>query len=429
MPPLSKDDIVSILTLQKLGESNRALARRFGVTENTIRYHKHRSSNPKQDRRKRLSLIDRLGLAPVVDYWWNTTKNLLPEDRAPSGEELWSHLVEDYEYKGSQKSVRKYVRSHFPKAKLRAFRRVETPPGAQTQTDWVECRGIDIGAEEGPVTLYGFVMILSHSRKAAVIWCRSMNQLSWHHAHNLAFARLGGVAAVNRIDNLKTGIIHGAGPWGEINPSYRTYAKTMGFHIDACLPRTPQHKGKTERRCGVVRTLGIERRCFMSLTDLQNWSDEKLRIQADRLRCAATGTTIREAWEAEQPLLRQIPVPMPEPFDLIRSCPVHPDCRVHFEGRTYDIPFPYVGTTIEARGCALVVQFVDPSTGAIIRTYPRGTAERHLLDSTCYEGEATDRVLPPTPLGKMARKLDQISQMEVQMRSVDIYAALAEVAR
>ena len=33
MPPLNKDDIVSILTLKKRGESNRALARRFGVTE------------------------------------------------------------------------------------------------------------------------------------------------------------------------------------------------------------------------------------------------------------------------------------------------------------------------------------------------------------------------------------------------------------
>jgi len=429
MPPLNKDDIVSILTLKKRGESNRALARRFGVTENAIRYQLKHQTKIKPDGRQRPSLIERLGLAPVVNHWWESTKNLLPEDRAPSGEQLWSHLVEDYDFSGSPKSVRKYLRSHFPKAKLRAFRRVETPPGAQTQTDWVEYRAMDIGGNDGPVTIYGFVMVLSHSRKAAVIWCTSMNQLSWHHAHNLAFARLGGIAAVNRIDNLKTGIIHGAGPWGEINPHYKTYAKTMGFHIDACLPRSPQHKGKTERRCGIMRTLGIENRCFMSLADLQHWSDEKVRIHTERTRCPATGTTIQEAWEAERLLLRPLPATMPEPFDIVRSCPVHADCRAHFEGRTYDIPFPYIGRTIEVRGCALVVQFIDPESGAIIRTYPRKTAERHLLDPTCYEGDATDRVLPPTPLGKMARRLEEISHMEVQMRSVDIYAALAEVAR
>ena len=38
-----------------------------------------------------------------------------------------------------------------------------------------------------------------------------MDQLAWHHVHNEAYRRLGGVAAVNRIDNLKTGIVHGCG--------------------------------------------------------------------------------------------------------------------------------------------------------------------------------------------------------------------------
>jgi transposase len=85
-----------------------------------------------------------------------------------------------------------------------------------------------------------------------------MTQLSWQSAHIQAFQRLGGVPAVNRIDNLKTGISHGAGPWGEINAQYRTFAKTLGFHVDACLPRSPQQKGKTERRCGVIRTLDVE---------------------------------------------------------------------------------------------------------------------------------------------------------------------------
>jgi hypothetical protein len=120
---------------------------------------------------------------------------------------------------------------------------------------------------------------------------------------------------------------------------------------------------------------------------------------------------------------------LPEPFDLVRTCPVQRDCLIHFDGRAYTVPFAYVGRSIEARGCATVVQLVDPDTGAIIRTYPRGTAARILTDPTCYEGEATDRVLPPVPLGRMAKALEAIRTMEVEMRSVDIYAALAEVAR
>jgi hypothetical protein len=44
-----------------------------------------------------------------------------------------------------------------------------------------------------------------------------VDPLSWHHAHNEALRRLGGVPAVLRIDNLKTGVAAGAGPWGEVN--------------------------------------------------------------------------------------------------------------------------------------------------------------------------------------------------------------------
>jgi transposase len=100
---------------------------------------------------------------------------------------------------------------------VRPFRRVETPPGPQTQSDWGEFREGDLGDPDGPTTLYAFVMVLSHSLKEAVVWSRSMEQLAWHHVHNEAYRRLGGVAAVNRIDNLKTGVARGCGAWGVVN--------------------------------------------------------------------------------------------------------------------------------------------------------------------------------------------------------------------
>ena len=59
---------------------------------------------------------------------------------------------------------------------------------------------------------------------------------------------LGGVPATVRIDNEKTAMARGAGAWGTINPTYRRYAATMHFHVDACPPRQPQGKGKVERR-------------------------------------------------------------------------------------------------------------------------------------------------------------------------------------
>jgi hypothetical protein len=71
-----------------------------------------------------------------------------------------------------------------------------------------------------------------------------MDQLSWHHAYNEAFRRLGPIPAVLHIDTLKTGVSHGAGPWGQPNAAYLGYARTVGCHVDACLPRFPEHKRK-----------------------------------------------------------------------------------------------------------------------------------------------------------------------------------------
>jgi hypothetical protein len=178
-------------------------------------------------------------------------------------------------------------------------------------------------------------MVLSHSRKEAVVWSRSMDQLAWHHVHNEAYRRLGGVAAVNRIDNLKAGVARGCGAWGVINEQYRAYARSLGFHVDACEVRAPEQKGKTERRVGDCKGLDLHGRHFDGLAGLQAWTDADRAARATRRICPATGSSVAASWEAEKPFLRPLPAALPEPFDLVKTAPVHKDCTIHFEGRSY----------------------------------------------------------------------------------------------
>jgi hypothetical protein len=335
-------------------------------------------------------------------------------------------LGDEHQYTGSYKSVAKYVRSTFAKPKLRPFRRVETPAGAQTQSDWLET---EVSLDGVASKVYGFIMTLSHCRMTAVIRSLSMNQLAWHRVHNEAFRRLGGVAAVNRIDNLKTGVAHGAGPWGKINESYRAYARTLGFHVDPHEVRQPQQKGKAERRVSAVRQrLGLRRR-FASLDELQAHTDDALGRDAKTRKCPVTGKSVFETWQAERELLRPLPATLPEPFDLIRTCAVYKDATIRFEGRTYTVPFRYAYGSVEVRGCSGFIQIVDRGNGQVIKRYPRGTEQLLFVDPACYEGDANRDVAAPRPLGKMARKLDEIAALPVQQRSIDIYALVAEVAR
>ncbi len=330
---------MTLQVLKEKGESNREIARKLNVSEGAVRYHLKRKAENATDGRQKKSLIEKLGLDAVIEHWWSTQVEILPDGRSPNIKLLWQYLVEEHRFSGSYKSVRKYVRGRFPAAKLRPFRRIETPPGAQTQSDWLEAK-IDLG-DEGPVTLYGFIMVLSHSRMTAVIWSRSMNQLAWHHVHNQAFARLQGVAAVDRIDNLRTGVSRGAGPWGEINECYQSYARTMGFHVDPHEVRQPQQKGKAERRVGAFKRLDLSQR-FGSVEALQAYTDEQLLKDAQSRLCPVTGKSVIASWKQERELLRPLPATLPESFDLIRTYSVHKDATIRFEGRTYTVPFEYV---------------------------------------------------------------------------------------
>jgi hypothetical protein len=133
-----------------------------------------------------------------------------------------------------------------------------------------------------------------------------------------------------------------------------------------------------------------------------------------------------EAWEAEKAFLSPLPL-LPEPFDVAVTREVAPDCTVAFEARRYSVPFAWMGKRVEVRGCSRVVQVY--AGGAIMAEHPRRGRERIVIDPRHYEGERTQDVLPPVPLGRMGRKLAEIAALTPQQRPLDLYAALAEVAR
>lgn len=425
-PRLTAEEIVTLRVLKNKGQSNTQIAHTLGVSEGAVRYHlrRHGQTDGRQDKPRKAAPV-----AEVIDQWiWRHQPAVRDGQplRPVNIRALYDWLSHEHAYAGSYKSVLRFVRDRYPRPRLRPFRRVETPAGAQAQVDWGEFHQVDVG--DGPQTLYGFVLVLSHCRKEVLIWCRRMDQLAWHHAHTEAFRRLQGVPAVLRIDNLKTGVGQGAGPWGQVNDAYRSYANGLGFHIDACLPRCPEDKGKVESKVGSLkRRLRLQGRWFDGLPGLQVWTDAELARWARQRICPATGDSVEASWQAEQARLRPLPASLPLAFEVAWTRTVQKDCTVSFEGRSYSVPFVLCGLAVEVRGCAEVVQVLHQ--GRVVAEHPRHSRARLLLQPAHYEGPGDERVAPPVPLGKMGQRLQEIVLQPVEQRPLDLYAALAEVAR
>lgn len=174
MPPkLSWEEIVTLKILKGKGENNCRIAQTLGLTEGAVRYHLRREGQA-DGRQAKPRKADEV--AAAIQHF--VADHLARDATRPVNVQLlFEWLVSEHAYAGSYKSVLRYVRDQYPPPRLRPYRRIETPPGAQAQVDWGE-ELVDLGGS--PERLYGFVLVLSHSRKEAVIWSRRMDQLAWH---------------------------------------------------------------------------------------------------------------------------------------------------------------------------------------------------------------------------------------------------------
>ena len=422
MAKLREKDVMAADVMERRGQSIRALARGFGVDESTLRYRLRRLRAGVEDGRKR----QREACAPVAEVvlaWMKEQEERVRASRRPAPvRALYDQLVVEHGFTGSYKSVWRFVRRRQARPRIRPSRRVEVRPGTQAQVDWVQTRVWveDLG---GLVKLWAFVMVLSASRMWAVVWSRRKDMASWIRCHNEAFARLGGVPLSLRPDNEKTAAGFGGGPWAEVNEGYETYAGQMGFLVNLARPRTPTDKGKVERRGRDVKWHQIRAEdCFADLGALQRTTDLRITARSKRLICPPSGLSVHESWLREKLALAPLPATLPEPFDTQVCRSVGRDCLVSFEGRRYSVPFGYAGRQVEVRGAGDRVEIL--ADHRVVKSYPRGTQARLLIDQADYEGHSTDRVARPTPLGELGEQIVLQRSWEAPKRPIERYAAV-----
>ena len=423
MTKLREKEVMCAEVWTQAGHSVRDTAGQLDVAESTLRYRLKRRRQSSEDGRKHQPEA----CAPyegVIQAWIDAQREAI--GRSDPIMSLYEQLQSEHGFTGSYKAVWRYVCRRRPPPKIRPKRRVETHPGSQAQLDWATTK-VYVADLGGWTSLSAFLMALSYSRMGSVQWSVDQSQLSWLACHNRAFQFLGGLPWSVRIDHLKTAVAQGGGPWAVLNATYTSYAQQLGFVVDCCRVGQASDKGKIERRVRDVKgsLIRTDER-FDSLSHLQQTTDSRLRERADRLICPVTGQSVLHAWRQEKSRLYPLPVTWPTPFDVQVTRTVGSDGLVAFEQRQYTVPFPFVGRPVEVRGCPQTVEIYGE--GHLLITYPRHTSCRLLIDQSCYEGEATDRVERPTPLGRIGQAIVLPQSWVASIRPLDTYAALVEQA-
>ncbi len=230
--------------------SGRQAAALLQVTEGALRYRRKRLASGARDRRAEQATAV-AGMEAAVTTVLEALAPTAPEGRPICGRLVFEALVRDHGYTGSYPALIRYLRRARGRSPVRAVRRVELPPGMQAQHDWLEER---VALAGSPVRVFGLLGTLAHSRGSALWLGLRMTQVAWQAGHAALFQSYGGVPRVVRIDNLKTAVAAGAGPSAVFTPAFQAFATSCGFTIDPCRVRTPQDKGKVERRVRVIHT-------------------------------------------------------------------------------------------------------------------------------------------------------------------------------
>lgn len=255
-------------------------------------------------------------------------------------------------YGGGGDHFRHRIAELRPRKPAEAFLRLQTLPGEQGQCDWAHFGSVRVGRAQRK--LYGFVMVLAYSRWIFLYFCFDIGMAGFIRGHVLAFAAFGGVPRTILYDNLKSAVLDRVGDAIVFHPQLLAMAEHYRFEPRPVAPARGNQKGRVERAIRYIRDNFFAGRSFTDLRDLNEQARQWATQEAARRKCPGDHTlTVAQAFEAERPLLVQLPS---NPFADYERKEVRVDKTpyVRFDLNDYSVPAQYV--------CRQLVVFASETT-------------------------------------------------------------------
>ncbi len=394
---------MDIRALHRQGLTYAEIGRVVGRDWRTVKRYLTEGAQPRYRRKRVGSKLD--PFKPLIDQW-------LAKDAGLQATRIHQDLVRDYGFAGGYPTVRRYVERARPRTPEPVSERFETAPGHQAQVDW--SHEAPIRTSSGlELPLYGFHMVLGHSRDAFVALVGSQDLVTFWACHRAGFAHFGGVPREILYDRTKTVVRSHVGREARIgdrvyHPEALASAHHYGFKLRLCRPRRPQTKGKVESDVSYVRERLLRAHGFDGYEQAnRRWSDWNDDIARRRVH-GTHGEVVAARAERDHLALGTVPA-IPYLVVARTQRKVARDGLISFEGRRYLIAGAKPGETVELRLGAEEVDVYSIETGERYASHPRRRERTVLPDPT--ENSVS-----------LASVLGSLPTVEVHRRSLDAYA-------
>jgi transposase len=345
------------------GRSQRAVAREFGLSRETVRKMLQYAVPPGYQRQqpiKRPKLGPWLG---VIDAILNDDKQRPPKQRHTS-KRIFERLKEEHGFTGGYTIVKDYARTTTLRGQEMFVPLVH--PAGEAQVDFGEALVVIAGVEQ---KAHYLVMDLPQSDDCFVAAFPAETTEAFLEGHVRAFAYFGGVPTRILYDNTKIAVAKILG--GEERQRTRSFSELQSYYLFADKfgrPAKGNDKGKVE---GLV---GYARRNFMvpiprvsSWQELNAHLEQQCRKRRER-RLRGHSETIGERFERDRAALLPLPAAPYEACEKI-STRVSSLSLVRYRSNDYSVPTQYGHRQVWVKG--YVHEVVIASGSEVIARHER----------------------------------------------------------
>jgi transposase len=281
-------------------------------------------------------------------------------------------------YRGSPRSVRRYVKLVRPRGVHEAFLRLDPLCAEEAQIDWAHVGHVPVPGG-GSRSLWLFIMVLSWSRAMWGEFCFDTTVHSLLRSLVRGCSSLGGSPRRWLFDNPKIVVLERDGAAVRFHPLLLHLAGVFKVQLRLCGPYRGNEKGRVERKIRFLRDRFLAGRDIHSIEQGNcELADFIAKIAHQQAHPAWPTRTIADCLDEEQSRLLPLPAPLPA-TDVVEPVLVDKTAFIRFDTNLYSVPPEHVQKTVTLVADDTRLRILDGVSA--IAEHPRSWGRRQKIES------------------------------------------------